>query len=85
MMGKKKLSDIKAEVAALLHRLPGRSPQVWVSKEITAADRDPNRDVETLKMLCAALEREATKGRKSGTKKSKQSGVSHSRIKSGNR
>jgi hypothetical protein len=63
MMGKMKLSEIKAEVAALLSRLPGRSPREWLSREIESAKGDPNRDVETLEMLCAALEREAKKGR----------------------
>ncbi len=59
MMGRKKLSEIKAEVAALLRRLPGRSPRAWLEKEIKSAKDDPKRDVETLEMLCAALERAA--------------------------
>ena len=63
MMGNKKLSEIKAEVVALLEKLPGKSPAAWFAKEIEAAKGDPNRDAETLEMLCAALERE-TKHRK---------------------
>ena len=58
MMGEKKLSQIKAEVAALLQTLPGESPVAWFAKEIEAAKKDPNWDVRTLEMLCAALERE---------------------------
>ena len=42
--------------AALLRRLPG-SPHVWLEKEIAAAKKNKHRDVETLQMLCAALER----------------------------
>ena len=64
MMGKKKLSEIKAEVVALLEQLPGKSPKAWFAKEIEAAKEDPNRDVQTLEMLCAALEREAKSRRK---------------------
>jgi hypothetical protein len=60
MMGKKKLSQIKAEVASLLRRLPG-GPKQWLEREIESATADQNRDPETLKMLCAALEQEATK------------------------
>ena len=57
MMGKKKLGEIKAEVAALLGRLPGPTPRAWLGKEIESARKDRSRDVETLEMLCAALER----------------------------
>jgi len=64
MMGKKKLKQIKAEVAALLGQLPGGSPQAWLASEMESAKTDRNRDVETLEMLCAALERAASKGRK---------------------
>jgi hypothetical protein len=69
MTGKKKLGEIKAEVAALLGRLPGRSPRGWLIREIESAKGDRKRDVETLKMLCAALEREA---RKRGTPKGRR-------------
>ena len=61
-MGKKKLSQIKAEVASLLRRLPG-GPKQWLEREIESATADQNRDPETLQMLCAALEQEATKRR----------------------
>src|SRR5947209_17298359 len=44
MMGRKKLGEIKAEVAALLGRLPGRSPRAWLDKEIASAKGDGNRD-----------------------------------------
>jgi hypothetical protein len=64
MMGKKNLTEVQAEVAALLDRLPGRSPRGWFNQEIASAKVDPNRDVETLEMLCAALEREAAKVKK---------------------
>ncbi len=56
-MGKRKLAAIRAEVAALLGRLPGRSPRGWLDKEIESARRDRKRDVQTLQALCAALER----------------------------
>ena len=57
MMTKKKLREIEAEVAALLDRLPGHSARAWLDREIAAARRSPSRDVETLEMLCAVLER----------------------------
>ena len=59
MMGRKKLGEIKAEAAALLARLPGQSSREWLDREIASAKRDGNRDVETLEMLCDALERGA--------------------------
>ena len=58
MIGKKKLSEIKAEVSALLRRLPG-SPKTWLEEEVRSARKQRTRDVETLEMLCAALESEA--------------------------
>jgi hypothetical protein len=58
-MTKKKLSEIRADVRALLKKLPAESARDWLTKEVAAAKRDPNRDAETLEMLCAALEREA--------------------------
>ena len=61
MMSKKKLSEIKAEVATLLRTLPGKSPEAWLAREIEAAKKDPNRDARTLEMLCAALESKAKK------------------------
>jgi hypothetical protein len=68
MIGKKKLSQIKAEVAALLRQLPGSSPRAWLGKEIESAKVDEKRDVQTLEMLCAALERTARKGRQPKSK-----------------
>jgi hypothetical protein len=63
MMRKKKLVEIKAEVAALLRRLPTKSPRRWLEREIETAKKNRKRDVETLKMLCSALEREGSKVR----------------------
>ncbi len=54
MIGKKKLAETKAELVALLGRLPGRSPRGWLVKEVELARRDGNRDVQTLEALCAA-------------------------------
>ncbi len=61
MMGRKKLGEIKAEVAALLAGLPAPSPRAWLDREIESAKADHGRDVETLEMLCAALERAVRK------------------------
>ncbi len=69
MMGKKKLSEIKAEVAALLAKLPGRSSHEWLDREIEAAKGNPDRDVKSLEMLRTALEREVRKGRKLKTRR----------------
>ena len=71
MMGKKKLSEIKAEVAALLAKLPGRSPSDWLRREARAAQGRADRDVETLEMLRAALERQARPGRKPARRRPK--------------
>jgi hypothetical protein len=68
MMGKKKLSEIKAELAALLEQLPG-GPKVWFDREIESARGDSKRDVETLEALRAALDPEAGKKRKPKTRK----------------
>lgn len=65
MMGKRKLAEIKADVAALLSRLPGRSPEEWLDKEIASAKGERDRDVQTLEALCAALESGVRKVRKS--------------------
>jgi len=64
MMGKKNLRQVKAQVAALLATLPGRFPRQWLDREIKAAKGQRERDVETLEMLRAALEREVRRGRK---------------------
>ena len=60
-MGKMKLGEIKAEVAALLGQLPGRSRPTRLDREIESAKGDGARDVEALEMLCAALESAARK------------------------
>ncbi len=64
MIGKQKLAEIKAEVRGLLARLPGKSPQAWLERRIASAKTNGSRDVETLNMLCAALERETSRRRK---------------------
>jgi hypothetical protein len=61
MMAKKKLSEIQAEMAAILVRLPGRSPREWLQKEMQSARGDQKRDIQTLEALCAALESETGK------------------------
>ena len=63
MMGKKTLSEIKVEVAAMLAGLPGRSPGAWLGKKARLAKKSGDREAETLEMLCAALEQEAGKVR----------------------
>ena len=55
MMGKKKLSEIKAQLAAASAHPSGKSPK---------AAADPDRIVETLESLCAALKRKVKKHRK---------------------
>lgn len=65
MMGKKKLAEVKAEVIALLGKLPSKSPRKWLINEIESAKERGNRDAQTLEMLCAALERE-TRARAKG-------------------
>jgi hypothetical protein len=60
MMGKKKLSEVKAQLAAMLNRLP----EGWLANEIESAKDDPTRDVKALEMLSAALEGEAKNHRK---------------------
>jgi hypothetical protein len=59
MMTKKTATEIKAEVAALVKRLPDG----WLAKEITVAKGDPKRHVKTLEMLAAALEDNVKKKR----------------------
>jgi hypothetical protein len=61
MMGTKKLSEIRAEVTALVNQLPNG----WLAKEIKAAKGDSTRRVKTLEMLAAALDGEVKKRRKS--------------------
>jgi hypothetical protein len=56
MIGKKKLSDVRRELRELLERLPEGPPGSWLDREIQAAEGQPERDVETLKMLRSALQ-----------------------------
>ncbi len=58
MMGKKKLSEIKAQLEALSAEPPCKPPKA------EAAKGDTRRIVETLEALCAELERVAKKPRK---------------------
>jgi hypothetical protein len=73
MIGKNKASEIKAEVAALLGKLPGRSPRAWLKSRIDTAAENKSRDVQTLEMLCAALDSQAKKNRKPKTTSSRRS------------
>ena len=57
MIGKKKLSEVRRELTELLERLPKESSGSWLEREIRAAEGQPNRDAETLKMLQAAIRR----------------------------
>jgi hypothetical protein len=56
MMGRKKLSEVKAALAPLFASLPAKNAKDWFAKEIARAERDRDRDPETLRMLAAALE-----------------------------
>ena len=58
MIGKKKLSEVRRELTELLERLPKEPSESWLEREIRAAEGQPNRDAETLKMLQAAMRRE---------------------------
>ena len=58
MMGKKKLSEIKAQLKSA--NPAGKTP---------LAITDPNRIVETLESLCAALESEVKKNREPITRR----------------
>ena len=57
MIGKKKLSEVRRELTALLERLPKEPSGSWLEREIRAAEGQPDRDAETLKMLQAAMRR----------------------------
>ncbi len=56
MMGQKKLSEIKAEVVALLKRHSGGSPKEWLDRQIELAKNDPEREVRALQMFRAAMD-----------------------------
>lgn len=57
MIGKKKLSEVRRELTELLERLPKEPSGSWLEREIRAAEGQPDRDAETLKMLQAAMRR----------------------------
>jgi hypothetical protein len=57
MIGKNKLSEVRRELTELLERLPKESSGSWLEREIRAAEGQPNRDAETLKMLQKAIQR----------------------------
>ncbi len=61
MIGKKKLSDVRRELTELLERLPNEPPESWLEREIQAAEGQPGRDAETLKMLRSALQQSGKK------------------------
>ena len=61
MIGRKKLKDVQRDLAEILAKLPSASPDVWLDREIQAANGQPGRDLETLKILKASLKRAAKK------------------------
>lgn len=63
MIGKKKLRDVQRDFAEVLAKLPSGQPDDWFAREIQAAKGQPDRDLETLKMLQASLKRAAKKKR----------------------
>ena len=63
MIGKKKLRDVQRDLAELLAKLPSGSSDDWFDREIQAAKGQPDRDVETLKMLKDELKRAVKKKR----------------------
>jgi hypothetical protein len=63
MIGKKKLSEIRREVTDLLKRLPKQKGRPWLEQEAGAAEGQPGRDVETLRMLQSALRQSRKKER----------------------
>ena len=60
MMGNKKLSEVRRELCQLFAKLPG-GPKAWFEREIRTAERQPGRDVETLRMLRVALQKPTRK------------------------
>jgi len=70
MIGKKRLADIRRDLAEVLKRLPAETPEAWFQREIDAAEGQPGRDPETLKMLQAALQESARTKKRRLAKKS---------------
>ena len=64
MMGNKKLSEIKAELAALLGRLPDGSPKKRLNREIGVVKQDTRREEKVLALLLKKLEEEVRKARR---------------------
>jgi hypothetical protein len=71
MIGKKKLAEIRRELAQVLQRLPAETPETWFEREIVAAEGQAGRDLETLKMLQAALQESARTKKRRLAKKSR--------------
>ena len=63
MIGRKKLSKVRREVAELLERLPKEPSGSWIEREIQEAEGQTERDAETLKMLRSALQQSGEKKR----------------------
>ena len=60
MIGKKRLSEVRRELEALLEGLPANA-ESWLDREIESAAGQAGRDAETLEMLKTALQRTADK------------------------
>jgi hypothetical protein len=71
MIGKKRLAEIRRELAEVLQRLPAETPEAWFEREIGAAEGQSGRDPETLKMLQAALQETARTKKRRLAKKSR--------------
>jgi hypothetical protein len=63
MIGKKKLSEVRRELADLLRRLPKEQGRSWLEQEAQTAEGQPGRDAETLRMLQSALRQSRKKER----------------------
>ena len=63
MIGKKKLQDVHRDLAKIMAKLPAESPGQWLDREMQAATDQPGRDLETLEMLKAELNRAVKKRR----------------------
>lgn len=67
MMGNNNLSEIRRDLRDLLGKLPG-GPKAWFERELQIAQRQPGRDVETLKLLQSALQKPVRRRRPRRTK-----------------